>query len=175
MLGDWISFHSGYWLETGKLTNDRFCLIVLGTAGKLQFRQSGGRATAGGWPKQVAADIDAAELAAWTMLINQVMNLDESSRSSAWLHSGNMRGEVMNPMEDYVKYETRRQFFSRGGSAVGWAVLATLMGRSDRLSAAEPENRLGAKSAASGPHFAGKAKRIIYLHMVGGPPQMGLV
>ncbi len=81
----------------------------------------------------------------------------------------------MSLFEDYVKYETRRQFFRRGGNAVGWAALASLMGRSDPLCAAEPESNAKSSSAAPGPHFAGKAKRVIYLHMVGGPPQNGLV
>ena len=35
----------------------------------------------------------------------------------------------MNPFHDYVRNETRRQFFSRGSNAVGWAALAALLGR----------------------------------------------
>ncbi|MFO1064520.1 MAG: DUF1501 domain-containing protein [Pirellulales bacterium] len=81
----------------------------------------------------------------------------------------------MNMFEDYVRFETRRQFFRRGGNALGWAALASLMGKADPLSAASPEpNASGKSSTAPGPHFAGKAKRVIYLHMVGGPPQMDL-
>ena len=34
----------------------------------------------------------------------------------------------MNPFDEYVRYETRRQFFGRGGNAVGWAALASLLG-----------------------------------------------
>ena len=66
----------------------------------------------------------------------------------------------MNPLEDWVRSETRRQFFSRGANAVGWAALSGLLGRS--------------VSATGAPHFAPKAKRVIYLHMVGGPSQMDL-
>lgn len=75
----------------------------------------------------------------------------------------------MGPFEEYVRYETRRQFFGRGANAVGWAALASLMvaGRSGR--AAE-----SAGHHAPGPHFAPKAKHVIYLHMVGGPSQMDL-
>jgi hypothetical protein len=61
---------------------------------------------------------------------------------------------------------TRRQFLRRGGSLLGSAALATLMG--DQLGAAE------ATSGPALPHFAPKAKNIIYLHMVGGPPQMDM-
>ena len=71
----------------------------------------------------------------------------------------------MNPiLEDYVKYETRRQFFRRFGSVVGTAALASLW---PGLARANTPGNLG-------PHFAPKAKHIIYLHMVGGPPQMDL-
>ena len=34
----------------------------------------------------------------------------------------------MNPFREYVRYETRRQFFSRGANALGWAALGSLMG-----------------------------------------------
>ena len=36
----------------------------------------------------------------------------------------------MNPFDEYVRYETRRQFFGRGANAVGWAALASLLGPS---------------------------------------------
>ena len=76
----------------------------------------------------------------------------------------------MTPFEDYVRYETRRQFLRRGGNAVSWAALATLLGR-DGLSAA-----LADQAAPHAPmnHFAPKAKYVIYMHMVGGPSQMDL-
>ncbi len=71
----------------------------------------------------------------------------------------------MHPLfEDYVKLETRRQFFRRFGSFVGTAALATL---APGIATAATPPRLG-------PHFAPKAKHVIYLHMVGGPPQMDL-
>ncbi len=39
----------------------------------------------------------------------------------------------MSPFHDYVRYETRRQFFRQGGNAVGWAALASLLGKSGLL------------------------------------------
>src|SRR5215472_12777373 len=76
----------------------------------------------------------------------------------------------MNLFAEFTRNMTRRHFFSAGSHAVGWAALASLLG-TDRASAA-------AKSTATaqplGPHFPGKAKQVIYLHMVGGPPQMDL-
>src|SRR6185437_7624732 len=75
----------------------------------------------------------------------------------------------MTPFEEYVRYETRRQFFSRGANAVGFAALASLLGtaRGGNAQAAEVTH-------AALTHFAPKAKQVIYLHMVGGPPQMDI-
>jgi hypothetical protein len=75
----------------------------------------------------------------------------------------------MTPFEEYVRFETRRQFFSRGANSVGWAALASLLGTSSTR-AADPATT-AAKAMA---HFAPKAKQVIYLHMVGGPAQMDL-
>src|SRR5437764_13117654 len=75
----------------------------------------------------------------------------------------------MNPFEEYVRYETRRQFFSRGANAVGAAALASLLGNGIARGAGQPSAEPGAR-----PHFAPRAKHVIYLHMVGGPSQMDL-
>ncbi|KAA5540928.1 DUF1501 domain-containing protein [Roseiconus nitratireducens] len=68
---------------------------------------------------------------------------------------------------------SRRQFFTRGRNLLGGAALASLLG---------PALNGGSAFAADGspvdgpigPHFAPRAKRVIYLHMVGGPSQMDL-
>lgn len=73
----------------------------------------------------------------------------------------------MNPIEEYVRLETRRQFFTRGRNVLGYAALSSLLG--DHLKA-----WAAGEVPAVGPHFAPKAKRVIYLHMVGGPSQMDL-
>ena len=85
----------------------------------------------------------------------------------------------MSPFDEYVRSETRRQFFSRGANAVGWAALATLGG--DTLAkAAAPASPAAAADPAHAAvkhamtHFAPKAKQVIYLHMLGGPAQMDL-
>ena len=72
----------------------------------------------------------------------------------------------MSVLDDYICEETRRQLFGRGAGAVGWAALASLIG-SDRVAAAE-------RAARPQAHFAPAARNVIYLHMVGGPPQMDL-
>ena len=80
----------------------------------------------------------------------------------------------MNPLlTEWVRTETRRQFFSRGANALGGAALASLLGGN---ASALGATATGAPdfSGALAPHFATKAKHVIYLHMVGGPSQMDL-
>ena len=64
---------------------------------------------------------------------------------------------------------TRRMFFERGAHALGTAALASL---------GMPGLASGAASEATGSlpksHFPATAKQVIYLHMIGGPPQMDL-
>ncbi|MGQ0634032.1 MAG: DUF1501 domain-containing protein [Planctomycetaceae bacterium] len=74
----------------------------------------------------------------------------------------------MNPFDVCQREMTRRYFFKQGSHAVGWAALASLLGSGRAASAAE------SAGPAPGPHLPGKAKHIIYLHMVGGPGQMDL-
>ncbi len=81
----------------------------------------------------------------------------------------------MSQYEEYVRFETRRQFFSKGANAVGWAALASLMGDSlggVSLGAESVQGAAAARKAMT--HFAPKAKHVIYLHMVGGPSQLDL-
>ena len=63
----------------------------------------------------------------------------------------------------------RRQLFGRGGSVVGAAALSSLLG--DTFAKA---NNSGGEGKPVLPHWAAKAKNIIYLHMVGGPSQIDL-
>ena len=72
----------------------------------------------------------------------------------------------MNLFQEYLQAQSRRYFLSQGKNVLGGAALAGLLGRS-----------MGAEADGPGAvktHFAPKAKRVIYLHMVGGPAQMDL-
>jgi uncharacterized protein (DUF1501 family) len=73
----------------------------------------------------------------------------------------------MHPIPDSVLAETRRQFFARGAGGIGSIALASLL---------KAEQTRAQKAAVGGlpglPHFAPKAKRAIYLHMLGAPPQL---
>ena len=78
----------------------------------------------------------------------------------------------MDPIHEQKLLLTRRHFFGRMATGVGAAALGSLLnpGLFAALGgeAEKPKGPLGA------PHFAPKAKRVIYLFMAGGPSQMEL-
>ena len=75
----------------------------------------------------------------------------------------------MNLPPDFLLEQTRRHFFAKGRNLLGTAALASLMGpRRSVLAADSPTAKVPI------PHFPARAKRVIYLHMVGGPSQMDL-
>lgn len=93
--------------------------------------------------------------------------------------SGTNDRKGIHPLaEEWVRLETRRQFLGRGMNAVGWAALSALgMGAGEAFAAAPPAGKgrvLPVGGAFPKLPFAPKAKHVIYLHMVGGPPQMDL-
>src|SRR5947209_15882482 len=69
---------------------------------------------------------------------------------------------------------TRRQFFGRTASGLGVAALATLL-KDEGLTAAPAEPLVGRPGTLPSLHHTGKAKRIIYLFMSGGPSHIDLL
>ncbi|HMO84792.1 MAG TPA: DUF1501 domain-containing protein [Lacipirellulaceae bacterium] len=67
---------------------------------------------------------------------------------------------------------TRRHFFSRCSLGLGSLALASLLDRRALAAAAAPD--LAHPLAPKPPHFAPRAKNIIYLFMAGGPSQLDL-
>jgi hypothetical protein len=79
----------------------------------------------------------------------------------------------MNPAFEYHQQQSRRQFFQGAGLKVGGIALAQLLGH--RALAAKPAVADDVHPALPGlPHFAPKAKNLIYLHMNGAPAQLDL-
>ncbi|MCH1510671.1 MAG: DUF1501 domain-containing protein [Akkermansiaceae bacterium] len=74
----------------------------------------------------------------------------------------------MNPFLENQLLQTRRQFFGDTGIRLGGIAMASLM-RAPRISAAPSEVHPALPDL---PHFASKAKAVIYLHMNGGPSQL---
>ena len=74
--------------------------------------------------------------------------------------------------ESWLQNTTRRHFFSRCAMGLGGIALASLM--NERLFGAQVPAGLPNPMAPKQPHFAPKAKNIIYLFMAGGPSQLEL-
>jgi hypothetical protein len=77
----------------------------------------------------------------------------------------------MHPSDQAVLNETRRQLLARGARGLGVAALATILGNELKGAPASIQP-IGGQPGL--PHFPPKAKRAIYLHMVGAPPQIEL-
>jgi hypothetical protein len=81
----------------------------------------------------------------------------------------------MNAFEEFRQHITRRHFLSAGSHLLGTAALASLAASGAARSAIGAASR-DPRTAA--PHvltrLAPRAKQVIYLHMVGGPPQMDM-
>jgi hypothetical protein len=85
-----------------------------------------------------------------------------------------------------IKLEmTRRHFFHSGSSTLGTAALASMLGKTGYASdsASEPSLKkddpvlrrtIGKNAALSATHFPARAKNVIFMHMLGGPPQQDM-
>lgn len=76
----------------------------------------------------------------------------------------------MNPHVQRLQLNTRRYFLRDGTLGLGALALGTLL---DQPTAQAVERSSEGLDLAS-PHFAPKAKRVIYLHMTGSPPNLDL-
>ena len=77
----------------------------------------------------------------------------------------------MDPRLEQDLLLSRRQFFGDTGIRLGTVALAGLVAGSNRASAAD---QVMHRALEGLPHFAPKAKSIIYLHMNGGPSQIDM-
>src|SRR5262244_2132378 len=81
----------------------------------------------------------------------------------------------MNPFNNHIHPLSRRHFFKSTGLAAGRIALAGLM-MPELVKAIISKSVAKAHPALPGlPHFAPKAKRLIYLFMNGGPSQIDLL
>ena len=77
----------------------------------------------------------------------------------------------MHDESDDLKAVTRRHFFRQSGFGIGGMALMSLL--DERLFAAEAQ-RAAESVLAKAPHFAPKARSVIYLFMAGAPSQVDL-
>jgi hypothetical protein len=78
----------------------------------------------------------------------------------------------MHPFDEYCQHVTRRAFLRRSGVGLGAMALGSLL--TESLFAADRSPGATNPLAVRRPHFAPRAKRVIYLHMVGAPSQLDL-
>ena len=83
----------------------------------------------------------------------------------------------MNLLEELqhleLQHETRRHFLKTCTTGLGAMAMASLWGCSGSGASAMPAPEAGA-FLGNIPHFAPRAKRVIYLHMAGSPSQLEL-
>src|SRR3954452_1851844 len=75
----------------------------------------------------------------------------------------------MDPRPDPLVAMTRRELFRSTGTGLGAIALAALLDGDRPASAAADD-----PSATPAPHFAPRAKHVIFLHMVGAPSHLDL-
>ncbi len=78
----------------------------------------------------------------------------------------------MDPIREYQTLLTRRHFFGRTATGIGTAALASLL--NPQLLAGDSSVDLADNGVLGQPHFAPRAKRVIYLFMSGAPSQLDL-
>lgn len=77
----------------------------------------------------------------------------------------------MNPNFEQLRQFTRRSFLKATGQfSLGAIALAAMYAREDRACAGQAPNPFAPRP----PHFEPKVKRVLYLHMSGGPPHLDL-
>ncbi len=75
----------------------------------------------------------------------------------------------MDPILERLQLRTRRHFLRQSTAGIGGIALNAFLAN-ENANAAQVPNPLAPKR----PHFPGKAKRVIYLHMTGSPPNLDM-
>lgn len=78
----------------------------------------------------------------------------------------------MNIPLAHLESVTRRHFLGKSAYGVGALALSSLLGRT--MASATTAATLADPMSARQPHFAGRAKHVIYLHLTGSPPHLDL-
>ena len=76
----------------------------------------------------------------------------------------------MHPYLSSLQHSTRRHFLRDSAGGLGAIALSSLLGRNAHAAPLSATSPLAVRS----PHFAAKAKRVIYLHLTGSPPNLDL-
>jgi hypothetical protein len=91
---------------------------------------------------------------------------------------GEIRPHGGDALEQYLLNMTRRRFFGTAartvGAGLGAAALASLVGAAPAQAAVRAADGGAGQPRLVPPHFAPKAKHVIYMHMEGAPSQLDL-
>ncbi|QEG01235.1 hypothetical protein Mal15_53110 [Stieleria maiorica] len=79
----------------------------------------------------------------------------------------------MDPRASLLQSRTRRHFLQQSAAGIGSMAFASLLAE-DGYAGDPSATRASDPLASRTPHFAPKAKRVIYLHMTGSPPNLDL-
>ena len=87
-----------------------------------------------------------------------------------------IREQTADPLEEYLRNLTRRRFFGTMASTMGAGLASSALGSLlDSGATAAITTTEGAREVLNNlPHYAPKAKRVIYMHMEGAPSQLDL-
>ena len=86
-----------------------------------------------------------------------------------------MRDPNLGPAQEMLRAVTRRHFFRQAGFGIGAAALTSLLNHHALAEQSPPAVDAVNPLAPKPPHFAPKAKSIIYLFMAGAPSQVDLL
>ena len=80
----------------------------------------------------------------------------------------------MNPLTDYHRLMTRRRFFGDNGLRLGGLAMASMAARAGLAPAPSAAADMVHPPLPGMPHHRPRARRVIYLHMNGGPSQIDM-
>jgi hypothetical protein len=79
----------------------------------------------------------------------------------------------MRPDLTHLANSTRRHFLQSSGLGVGAMALSSILS-DEGYAAPAPASETADPLAPRAPHFPAKAKRVVYLHMTGSPPNLDI-
>ena len=80
----------------------------------------------------------------------------------------------MEPGLEHLQAVTRRHFLGRSSLSLGAMAMASLAMDASNAAASPSASPINDPLAPKRPHFAPKAKRVIYIHLTGSPPNLDL-
>jgi hypothetical protein len=77
-----------------------------------------------------------------------------------------------DPRIEQMAWQTRRHFLKDAIGGIGAVALASMLGQNASADPTDANSGVINPLAPRKPHFAAKAKRVIYIHLTGSPPHL---